>query len=62
MQFMDVVIAVLEYLQRQENLCVCKEEIKDLYCMKCHANNLIRQRNWARAIGKNVRRRRQTSK
>ena len=38
---MDVIIAVLEDLQRQENPCVCEEEIEDLYCMKCRANNLI---------------------
>ena len=62
MQFMDVVIAVLEDLQRQENPCVCKEEIEDLYCMKCRANNLIRQRYWAKAIHKKVRRPRQTNK
>ena len=56
MQFMDVVTSVLEELQSQGNPLIYKEEIEDLYCYKFRANNLMRQQQWARAIGDQVRR------
>ena len=42
---MDVVVALLVKLREDKNLLVCKEEIKDLYCMKIVVLDEIRRRH-----------------